>query len=168
MIKNFSDHAANERTFLAWNRTALALIATGVAATQLLPKFDVAFGRRLLGLPLIALFLRDQGLAISDWDLVIVGMDFREGQEAMAIPAVIDERRLQRRFDPGHLCEIDISLELLVLSGLEIKLLDPVPRHDRDPGLFPVARIDQHTHCHSNISSRSSHPSPGERCDPAQ
>jgi putative membrane protein len=46
---------ANERTFLAWNRTALALIATGVAATQLLPKFDVEFGRRLLGLPLIAL-----------------------------------------------------------------------------------------------------------------
>ena len=46
---------ANERTFLAWNRTALALIATGVAATQLLPKFDVQYGRRLLGLPLIAL-----------------------------------------------------------------------------------------------------------------
>jgi putative membrane protein len=46
---------ANERTFLAWNRTALALIATGVAATQLLPQFDVSFGRRLLGLPLIAL-----------------------------------------------------------------------------------------------------------------
>jgi putative membrane protein len=46
---------ANERTFLAWNRTALALIATGVAATQLLPKLHVAWGRRLLGLPLIAL-----------------------------------------------------------------------------------------------------------------
>lgn len=46
---------ANERTFLAWNRTALALIATGVAATQLLPKFKIAGGRRLLGLPLIAL-----------------------------------------------------------------------------------------------------------------
>ena len=46
---------ANERTFLAWNRTALALIATGVAATQLLPKFQVAWGRRILGLPLIAL-----------------------------------------------------------------------------------------------------------------
>ncbi|MBK5287894.1 MAG: DUF202 domain-containing protein [Acidimicrobiia bacterium] len=46
---------ANERTFLAWNRTALALIATGVAATQLLPKFGIAFGRRLLGLPLITL-----------------------------------------------------------------------------------------------------------------
>jgi putative membrane protein len=46
---------ANERTFLAWNRTALALIATGVAATQLLPKLDLSWGRRLLGLPLIAL-----------------------------------------------------------------------------------------------------------------
>jgi putative membrane protein len=46
---------ANERTFLAWNRTALALIATGVAATTLLPHFDVSFGRRLLGLPLILL-----------------------------------------------------------------------------------------------------------------
>jgi putative membrane protein len=46
---------ANERTFLAWNRTALALIATGVAATQLLPKLEVGWGRRVLGLPLIAL-----------------------------------------------------------------------------------------------------------------
>src|SRR3984957_3218609 len=46
---------ANERTFLAWNRTALALIATGVAATQLLPDFHVSGGRRILGLPLIAL-----------------------------------------------------------------------------------------------------------------
>ncbi|MEI7860616.1 MAG: DUF202 domain-containing protein [Acidimicrobiales bacterium] len=46
---------ANERTFLAWNRTALALIATGVAATQLLPEFHIAGGRQILGIPLIAL-----------------------------------------------------------------------------------------------------------------
>jgi putative membrane protein len=46
---------ANERTFLAWNRTALALIATGVAATQLLPEFHVSHGREILGVPLIAL-----------------------------------------------------------------------------------------------------------------
>jgi putative membrane protein len=46
---------ANERTFLAWNRTALALVATGIAATQLLPRLSVHGGRRLLGLPLIAL-----------------------------------------------------------------------------------------------------------------
>jgi len=28
-IRNFSDHAANERTFLAWVRTAIAIIAFG-------------------------------------------------------------------------------------------------------------------------------------------
>lgn len=29
MIHNFSDHAANERTFLAWVRTAIAIMAFG-------------------------------------------------------------------------------------------------------------------------------------------
>ena len=29
MIRNFSDHAANERTFLAWVRTAIALMGFG-------------------------------------------------------------------------------------------------------------------------------------------
>jgi len=46
---------ANERTFLAWSRTSLALVVTGIAATQLLPKFDIEFGRRLIGIPLILL-----------------------------------------------------------------------------------------------------------------
>ena len=58
---------ANERTFLAWNRTSLALIATGVAATQLLPKFQVAWGRRLLGLPLIALGAVLAVASFSNW-----------------------------------------------------------------------------------------------------
>ena len=46
---------ANERTFLAWMRTALGLITAGLAVTQLLPPFDVPGGRRLIGLPLIAM-----------------------------------------------------------------------------------------------------------------
>ena len=46
---------ANERTFLAWNRTALALISVGLAVTNLLPPFHLPFGRRIIGLPLIAL-----------------------------------------------------------------------------------------------------------------
>ena len=45
---------ANERTFLAWNRTALALVTAGLAVTQLLPPFHVPGGRRMIGLPLIA------------------------------------------------------------------------------------------------------------------
>jgi putative membrane protein len=58
---------ANERTFLAWNRTALALIATGVAATQFLPKLAIAGGRRLLGLPLIALGAVVAAESFRDW-----------------------------------------------------------------------------------------------------
>jgi len=46
---------ANERTFLAWIRTSLGLLTAGLAITQLLPPFDVPGGRRLIGLPLIAL-----------------------------------------------------------------------------------------------------------------
>lgn len=37
MIKNFSDHSANERTFLAWVRTAIAVMAFGF----IVEKFDL-------------------------------------------------------------------------------------------------------------------------------
>jgi len=37
MIKSYSDYAANERTFLAWVRTAIALMAFGF----LLERFDL-------------------------------------------------------------------------------------------------------------------------------
>jgi putative membrane protein len=47
---------ANERTFLAWNRTALALVAAGLGIVQLLPPFPgVPFGRHIVGIPLIVL-----------------------------------------------------------------------------------------------------------------
>jgi putative membrane protein len=45
---------ANERTFLAWNRTALALIAAGLAAAQFL-KFNVRGLRLIIAIPLIVL-----------------------------------------------------------------------------------------------------------------
>src|SRR6204780_2996703 len=47
---------ANERTFLAWSRTALALVVAGLGIVQLMPPFPgVPEGRHLLGVPLIVL-----------------------------------------------------------------------------------------------------------------
>jgi putative membrane protein len=45
---------ANERTFLAWNRTALALIAAGLAAAQFL-HFNLHGLRLIIAVPLIVL-----------------------------------------------------------------------------------------------------------------
>ena len=45
---------ANERTFLAWNRTALALIAAGLAAAQFL-HFNLHGLRLIVAVPLIVL-----------------------------------------------------------------------------------------------------------------
>src|SRR5260370_10261826 len=45
---------ANERTFLAWSRTALALVVAGLGVVPLLPPFPgVPWGRHVLGVPLI-------------------------------------------------------------------------------------------------------------------
>jgi putative membrane protein len=51
---------ANERTFLAWIRTALALLAAAVALVQLVPPFDLPGTRTA-----ISLIVAGDGLAIS-------------------------------------------------------------------------------------------------------
>jgi putative membrane protein len=59
---------ANERTFLAWSRTALALVVAGLGVVQLLPPFPgVPFGRHLLGVPLIALGAVVAVVAYGEW-----------------------------------------------------------------------------------------------------
>ncbi|TVZ04496.1 DUF202 domain-containing protein [Trebonia kvetii] len=59
---------ANERTFLAWSRTALALVVAGLGVVQLLPPFPgVPFGRHLLGVPLIALGAVVAVVAYAEW-----------------------------------------------------------------------------------------------------
>ena len=58
---------ANERTFLAWNRTALALIGVGLAVANLLPPFDFAWGRRMIALPLIALGGLVSVVSLLEW-----------------------------------------------------------------------------------------------------
>jgi putative membrane protein len=46
---------ANERTLLAWSRTSLAFIASGLAIIQFFDHFVMPGGRRLIGIPLILL-----------------------------------------------------------------------------------------------------------------
>jgi putative membrane protein len=58
---------ANERTFLAWNRTALASVTAGLAVTQLLPDFSVAGGRKMIGIPLIALGVIISLVSLRQW-----------------------------------------------------------------------------------------------------
>lgn len=58
---------ANERTFLAWNRTALALMTAGLAVTQLLPPFDFPGGRQMIGLPLIGLGILVAIASLLQW-----------------------------------------------------------------------------------------------------
>ena len=59
---------ANERTFLAWSRTALALVVAGLGIVQLLPPFPgVPQGRHLLGVPLIVLGAILAVVAYGEW-----------------------------------------------------------------------------------------------------
>ena len=83
-----------------------------------------------------------QLFAILLGDLVIVRVDFAEGEEPMTVSAEVDERCLQRRFDPGYLGEIDVALDLLVFSRFKVELFNPIALEHRHPGFFRVARID--------------------------
>jgi putative membrane protein len=59
---------ANERTFLAWSRTALALVVAGLGVVQLLPPFPgVPWGRHVLGVPLIVFGAVVAVAAYSEW-----------------------------------------------------------------------------------------------------
>jgi putative membrane protein len=60
---------ANERTFLAWIRTALALVAAGLAIVQLLPPFHgIRWGRHAIGIPLILLGAVIAVFSYIEWD----------------------------------------------------------------------------------------------------
>jgi hypothetical protein len=93
----------------------------------------------------VGAFVRlDQGLTVGDRNLVVVGMNFAEGEEAVAVAAILDKGRLQRRLYPRDLGEINIAAQLLALGGFKIKFFDAIAADHDDPGLFRVGGIDQH------------------------
>lgn len=58
---------ANERTFLAWLRTSLSLLAAGVAVVQLVPAFSVPMARPVTGGLLTVLAVVAAGAGILRW-----------------------------------------------------------------------------------------------------
>jgi hypothetical protein len=131
----------DDATLDAVAMTAAARIAVARAATVAAGGTVLAF---FLGLAVSALVGFDQRLTVGDRDLIVVRVDFAERQEAVAVAAIFDERRLQRRFYARDLGEIDIAAELLALGGLEIKFFDAIAADHNDPGFFRVGGVDQH------------------------
>jgi putative membrane protein len=118
MIKNFSDHSSNERTFLAWVRTAIAIMAFGF----IVEKFDL-----FLELAAPSLFGRTQSLPGQRFGnfagLALIAV----GTAIVAIAAIrflitaksIDSAELQK----GNGSRIDVALAvLLVLLGCALFL----------------------------------------------
>jgi putative membrane protein len=119
MIRNFSDHSANERTFLAWVRTAIAVMAFGF----LVEKFDLflelaarSMAGRTLSLP-GQKFGNIAGLAFIVLGTVMVGI---AAARFVMTAKNIDPEDLR----PGTGSRIDIAFAgLLVLLGCALFLL---------------------------------------------
>jgi hypothetical protein len=133
-IGAFDDVAADALAMTAAAGVAVARAAAALGAVLAL----------FLGLAMGLLLGFDQRLPVGNRDLVVIGMDFAEGEEAVAVAAVFDEGGLERGFDPGDLGEVDVPAQLLALRGLEIKLFDAIAADHDDPGLLRVGGIDQH------------------------
>ncbi|WP_354167622.1 MULTISPECIES: hypothetical protein [unclassified Bradyrhizobium] len=150
-IGAFDDFAADALAMAT--AAGIAVAGTAAALRAVLALF--------LGLAMGLLFGFDQSLPVGNRDLVVVGMDFAEGEEAVAVAAIFDESGLERGFDPCDLGEVDIPAQLLALRGLEIKLFDAIAADHDDPGLFRVGGIDQHLVGHVLTLGGGGRDSPG-------
>jgi putative membrane protein len=99
---------ANERTFLAWIRTSLGLVTAGLAITQLLPPFDFPGGRRLIGLPLIAL-----GVVVSLFSF----RNWQDNEQAMRAGRALPKSTLPRVAAVVVSIVAVVGLALVIFAG---------------------------------------------------
>jgi putative membrane protein len=111
-IKNYSDHAANERTFLAWVRTAIAVMAFGF----LVEKFDLFLKFAAASRPVL------KTGRLAGWSglaLIVLGL-------AIVVVATVRLIATARKLDDGetHLAagsKLDVALAvLLTLLGTSL------------------------------------------------
>src|SRR5690242_7291970 len=87
---------------------------------------ETSAGVLVFVLVVVMCLVAQQRFAVGDGDLVVIGVDFRDGEEAMAVAAILDESRLERGLHARHLGQVDITPELPPLGGFEIELSEPV------------------------------------------
>ena len=87
----------------------------------------------------------DAGLADVDAGLEERLGDLLERQEAMPLLAVVDEARLQTRFDAGDHALVDVALAGLAPRRLDVDVDQLLTIDDRHPQLFRVRGIEQHS-----------------------
>lgn len=80
---------ANERTYLAWNRTSLALISVGLAVSHLLPPFGWNGARRLIALPLMLTGVAVAVLSLREWAANERAMRLGEPLRPSSLPRVL-------------------------------------------------------------------------------
>ncbi|MEV0727193.1 MULTISPECIES: DUF202 domain-containing protein [Polymorphospora] len=84
---------ANERTFLAWIRTGLALVAGGLAAAQFLPPLPLPYLREVIAVGLLALGAAVAVRAVAHWTrterAMRLGTDLPTSRFPLVLAAVI-------------------------------------------------------------------------------
>jgi putative membrane protein len=121
MITNLREHAANERTFLAWVRTSVAVIAFGF----LVERFDLLLRSSGVPLPASSQIAKSDFGHVAGMVLIVLGV-------AMIPVAAVRFARTTKEIDssdthPGTGSRVDLALAaLLVLlaAGLVVYLFN--------------------------------------------
>lgn len=80
---------ANERTFLAWQRTALGLLAAAVAIVQFVPQLGIPGARHVVAGILTILAMLTAGLGLRRWRQVDDAMRRRQPLPKQSAPVFL-------------------------------------------------------------------------------
>ena len=90
----------------------------------------------------------DAGLVVVHARGEVIARDFLQRQEAVALAAVFDEGRFQRRFKARDAALVDVRLLLFLGRLFDVDVVQRLAIHDGYPQLFSLRGIDQHSlHC---------------------